>query len=101
MISIYRKDKSRLDDELYVIVEFRGLSSDTKPTVIKDNKGIEKKVDNGSVFIEIDTGKIFFYDLIVSEVRTLKIDVQFVQKDVDLQALYTALALAYLESLKK
>jgi hypothetical protein len=45
--------------------------------------------------------KIFSYDLIVSEVRTLKIDVQFTQKDVDLQALYTALALAYLESLKK
>lgn len=63
MISIYRKDKSRLDDELYVIVEFRGLSSDTKPTVIKDNKGIEKKVDNGSVFIEIDTGDVYIYDL--------------------------------------
>lgn len=63
MISIYRKDKSRLDDELYVIVEFRGLSSDTKPTVIKDNKGIEKRVDNGSVFIEIDTGDVYIYDL--------------------------------------
>jgi hypothetical protein len=63
MISIYRKDKSRLDNELYVIVEFRGLSSDTKPTVIKDNKGIEKKVDNGSVFIEIDTGDVYIYDL--------------------------------------
>jgi hypothetical protein len=63
MISIYRKDKSRLDNELYVIVEFRGLSSDTKPTVIKDNKGIEKRVDNGSVFIEIDTGDVYIYDL--------------------------------------
>lgn len=63
MISIYRKDKSRLDNELYVIVEFRGLSSDTKPTVIKDNKGIEKKVDNGSVFIEIDTGDVYIYNL--------------------------------------
>ena len=63
MISIYRKDKSRLDDELFVIVEFRGLSSDTKPTVIKDNKGIEKRVDNGSVFIEIDTGDVYIYDL--------------------------------------
>ena len=57
------KDKSRLDNELYVIVEFRGLSSDTKPTVIKDNKGIEKRVDNGSVFIEIDTGDVYIYDL--------------------------------------
>ena len=45
--------------------------------------------------------KIFIYDWFVSEVRRLKIDVQFTQKDIDLQALYTALALAYLESLKK
>jgi hypothetical protein len=37
----------------------------------------------------------------VSEVGTLKIDVQFKEKEIDLQALYTALALAYLESLKK
>lgn len=36
-------------------VEFRGLSTDTKPT---DN------VINGSSFIEIDTGKIYFFDAI-------------------------------------
>lgn len=39
-------------------VEFRGLSTDTKPTTFNG-----KSVANGTVFIEIDTGKIFFYDL--------------------------------------
>lgn len=33
--------------------EFDGLSTDTKPT---------DGVRNGSVFIEIDTGKIYLYD---------------------------------------
>ena len=35
------------------IYEFRGLSTDEKPT---------KRVGNGSTFIEIDTGKIFMFD---------------------------------------
>lgn len=34
--------------------DFRGLSTDTKPT--------DLSVGNGSTFIEIDTGKIFLYD---------------------------------------
>lgn len=33
--------------------EYNGLSTDTKPT---------DGVRNGSVFIEIDSGKIYFYD---------------------------------------
>ena len=33
-------------------VEYRGLSTDTKPT----------ETANGSVFLEIDTGKVFCYD---------------------------------------
>ena len=33
--------------------EFRGLSTDEKPV---------EKVGNGSVFIEIDTGKVFIFD---------------------------------------
>lgn len=32
--------------------EYRGLSTDTKPT----------SCGNGSVFIEMDTGKIYFFD---------------------------------------
>ena len=33
--------------------EFRGLSTDEKPV---------ESVGNGSIFIEIDTGKVFLYD---------------------------------------
>ena len=33
--------------------EFRGLSTDDKPV---------ENVGNGSVFIEIDTGKVFIFD---------------------------------------
>lgn len=36
-----------------VVNEYRGLSTDTKPTT---------DVPNGSIFIEIDTGNIYFYD---------------------------------------
>ena len=34
--------------------EFRGLSTDTKPT--------GKQIGNGSVFLEIDTGKVFLFN---------------------------------------
>ena len=33
--------------------EFRGLSTDEKPV---------ERVGNGSIFIEIDTGKVFMFD---------------------------------------
>lgn len=39
-------------------IELRGLSTDTKPTEVDG-----KDVPNGTVFVEIDTGKIYFYDL--------------------------------------
>lgn len=51
----FRKNK---DNKEYIITELRGLSTDTKPV-----KYGERYIDNGSVFVEIDTGKIFFYDL--------------------------------------
>ena len=38
-------------------VEMRGLSTDTKPTTMGRDY-----IGNGSVYIEIDTGKIFMYD---------------------------------------
>ena len=51
MITIYRKDGiSNNKNEL----EYRGLSTDTKPT---------QDIENGTIFIEIDTGKIYMYDL--------------------------------------
>lgn len=37
-------------------MEFRGLSTDTKPNETKDGVG------NGAAFIEMDTGKLYFYD---------------------------------------
>lgn len=58
MISIYQKNNSvtRRDGETKEI-ELRGLSTDTKPTQL-DNKDIA----NGTVFIEIDTQKLYFFD---------------------------------------
>ena len=59
MISLYSKRMSReLNKEIFITVELRGLSTDDKPTTIGD-----QKIDNGSVFIEIDTGTVFLYDL--------------------------------------
>lgn len=59
MISLYKVENTKLKpDDDYISAELRGLSTDTKPTEISG-----KKIDNGSVFIEIDTGAIFMYDL--------------------------------------
>lgn len=62
MISIYNVKKSEMlthpNGEVFYLCELRGLSTDEKPTVI-DNGSIE----NGSQFIEIDTGDIYLYDL--------------------------------------
>ena len=42
----------------YIIGELRGLSKDTKPTEMNGSE-----IPNGCVFIEIDTGKVYMYDL--------------------------------------
>ena len=62
------KNKTKKNDEEYALVELRGLSSDTKSNTIKYNKKDGEtigtmKIDNGSEFIEIDTGKIYLFDL--------------------------------------
>lgn len=58
MVSIYKTDNIKITDEGEVVeAELRGLSTDEKPTEIG-----EKTIANGSVFIEIDTQKIFFFD---------------------------------------
>ena len=58
MVSIFKTDNIKNTDEGRIIFgEFRGLSTDTKPITIG-----EDTVGNGSVFIEIDTQKISFYD---------------------------------------
>ena len=59
MITIYDTKNNKFEQaETFIIVELRGLSTDTKPTEING-----KTINNGSTFIEIDTGKIYFYDL--------------------------------------
>lgn len=62
MISIYNVKKSEMlthpNGEVFYLCELRGLSTDVKPTAI-DNGSIE----NGSQFIEIDTGDVYLYDL--------------------------------------
>lgn len=51
MITIYRENGVVGDKQE---LEYRGLSTDTKPT---------ENVENGFVFLEMDTGKIYMYDL--------------------------------------
>ena len=64
MISIVKTDKIRTNKNVsenegeFVTVEMRGLSTDTKPTEFDG-----RNIDNGSIFVEIDTGSIYFYDL--------------------------------------
>ena len=58
MISIFKTDNVRNTEEGQVIfAELRGMSTDTKPTQIGD-----KIIGNGSVFVEIDTEKLYFFD---------------------------------------
>lgn len=64
MVSIYKTKREQIrDKKIYITSEFRGLSSDTKPTTWSSNNE-NKIIDNGSVFIEIDTGDVFIYDLV-------------------------------------
>lgn len=58
MITIYNIKRNDLKSEgNYILCELRGLSTDTKPTQIEENI-----IENGSVFIEIDTQEVFIYD---------------------------------------
>ena len=58
MVSIYKTDNIKIGEENTTIYgELRGKSTDTKPTEIDG-----KIVGNGCAYVEIDTGKIFFFD---------------------------------------
>ena len=57
MITIYEKNNASLLNGSEKELELRGLSTDNKPTTIGDNT-----IPNGTVFIEIDTGKIYIFD---------------------------------------
>lgn len=57
MITISKIELSKVKEDK-IICELRGLSTDEKPTYFD-----KKTIDNGSIYIEIDTGKIYMYDL--------------------------------------
>ena len=73
MISVYRVGrKARVNGGVrYVQLELRGLSTDSKPVTTADLpssvNAVGNAIENGSVFIEIDTQKILFYDLVSQE----------------------------------
>ena len=56
MITIANQTTSVTDSK--TIFEFRGLSTDEKPT----QTYVEQPVANGSTFMEMDTGKIFMFN---------------------------------------
>lgn len=59
MITIQTIERNKITpNDNVILTELRGLSTDEKPTEING-----KTIDNGSTFIEINTGKIFLYDL--------------------------------------
>lgn len=54
MVSIIKTDIVKNKEEGKLVVgQYVGLSTDNKPT---------EDIGNGSIFIEIDTKKIYFYD---------------------------------------
>lgn len=58
MVTIQKVERTRIfPDEERILVEIRGLSNDAKPVKMDG-----KKVDNGSTFVEIDTGKVYMFD---------------------------------------
>ena len=57
MVSIYSIKNNTLDEENLLQVELRGLSTDNKPTSLTNGL-----IDNGSVFIEIDTQDVYIFD---------------------------------------
>ena len=62
MVTIYNIKKSEMinhpNGEVFYLLELRGLSTDEKPKSIENGT-----IENGSVFIEIDTGDVYIYDL--------------------------------------
>ena len=62
MITIAKNENTKIKGaDRYILVELRGLSTDIKPTLFDED--IDSYIDNGSIFIEIDTGKIYMFDL--------------------------------------
>jgi hypothetical protein len=66
MVTIYNIKKSEMinhpNGEVFYLLELRGLSTDEKPTTIENGT-----IENGSVFIEIDTHNVYIYDGVSKE----------------------------------
>lgn len=61
MVTISKNENTKIENnKRYILVELRGLSTDEKPLMYDEE--LDSYIDNGSIFIEIDTGKIFFFD---------------------------------------
>ena len=58
MVTIYKTERADIKGAGKFLVEFRGLEGDDKPTSISG-----ATIENGSSFLEMDTGKIYYYDL--------------------------------------
>lgn len=58
MVTIHSIRKNTLSETPLLQVELRGLSTDDKPIALNNGD-----IDNGSVFIEIDTGVVCLYDM--------------------------------------
>lgn len=69
MISIYNLIKNTLGEKTTLQVELRGLSTDDKPTILNG-----EDIENGSVFIEIDTGDVYLYDSVSKEWNNITSD---------------------------
>lgn len=57
MVTIYKIEKSDIKNDGKFLVELRGLSDDEKPTTINGGAII-----NGSEFLEIDTGDLYYFN---------------------------------------
>lgn len=66
MVTIYNIKKSEMinhpNGEVFYLLELRGLSTDEKPIEIENGT-----IENGSVFIEIDTGDVYIFDSVNKE----------------------------------
>lgn len=58
MVTIFKTDVIKNEEDgQKIYAELRGMSTDTKPVEIGD-----KEIGNGSVFVEIDTQAMYFFD---------------------------------------
>ena len=59
MVTLYNVKKvSGENEKPKFLVELRGLAADEKPLTL-----VNGDIENGSQFIEIDTGDLFLYDI--------------------------------------